>query len=76
MTIDEERFRSVNGHSSLCNCIRSWKGRSIVTRRSCSCGGYGMTFQKATAQAIAELGEINEHNRDAIVRRRNKLLNP
>ena len=71
----EDEFRKRTGHASLCNCVRRWRGRVIITRRECSCGGFGMTVQKATAQAISELGEIEEHNRDAIVKRRDELLN-
>lgn len=70
----EDTWRAASGHDSGCNCVRRWRGRLLVTRRSCSCGGYGITYQKATAQAIAEIGEISESTRNAIVRRRDELL--
>lgn len=74
-TESEEHFRQRTGHASLCNCVRSvGRGAPKVTRRSCSCGGYGMTFQKATEQAISEIGEITEETRDAVVKRRDELL--
>lgn len=71
---DENTWREGTGHSSLCNCVRIHRGRLIVTRRKCTCGGYGMTFQKATQQAIDEIGPIEERTRDAIVKRRDELL--
>mgnify|MGYP001603707684 CR=1 FL=1 len=71
---DEDAWRKSTGHSSGCNCVRRWRGRLLVTRRNCSCGGFGMTFQKATAQAIAEIGLIEEHTRNAIIKRRDELI--
>lgn len=70
----EQQFKLRTGHSSLCNCVRDYRGKLVVTRRQCSCGGFGMTLQKAMQQAIGELGPITEINRDAIVRRRDELL--
>ena len=71
---NEDAFKNATGHSSGCNCVRRFRGRLLVTRRTCSCGGFGMTFQKATDQAIAEIGPLEENTRWAIVRRRDELL--
>lgn len=71
---NEDAWRAATGHSSVCNCVRTFRGKLLVTRRECSCGGFGMTAQKAITQAIAEIGPIKEHTRDAIVKRRDELL--
>jgi hypothetical protein len=71
---NEDAWRMATKHSSGCNCVRRFRGQLIVTRRECSCGGFGMTMQKATDQAISEIGPIEERTRDAIVKRRDELL--
>lgn len=45
-THTEEQFKNKFGHSSLCNCIRRWRGRLIVTVRSCDCKKYDEKGEK------------------------------
>jgi len=36
---DEKRFRDNFGHASTCNCIRQFRGKTIInTMRKCDCG--------------------------------------
>ena len=65
----EERFKEAYGHSSLCNCIRKYRGRYIVTRRTCSCGSDAMTREKAYKIATDELGEMTKENHAQVVAR-------
>ena len=69
MTKTELDFQKQYGHYSLCNCIRRFRGRLIVTRRKCDCGYTGMTHEKAYTQAIAELGHMTSENHRAILQR-------
>jgi hypothetical protein len=50
---DESKFREATGHSSLCNCVRRWRGRLIVTRRECDC-----KTLKATTKGKAAMTDI------------------
>lgn len=72
-SVGEIKFREQYGHSSICNCIRRWRGRSLVTRRMCDCGYSGMTRKKAFNQAVQELGELSSENHVAIVTRVQEL---
>ncbi len=65
----EQRFIDAYGHSSTCNCIRLFRGRDIITRRSCDCGTLIMTHEKAYNQAVSELGEMTENNHTQIIER-------
>ena len=72
----EDKFRERYGHGSLCNCIRRWHGKYLVTRRSCDCGSSVMTHGKAIAQAEAEIGDLCAETQKQIVARVKELLTP
>jgi len=40
LTKGEIAFQKKYHHRSLCNCIREWRGKIIVTNRKCTCGGW------------------------------------
>jgi hypothetical protein len=77
MDMEEDKFRKIYGHSSLCNCIRLWKGRYYVTRRRCDCGvplkSWADRRAETFAQAQAELGELCADNLKAIQARIKEL---
>ena len=55
MTVNhaEQHFRYCFGHASLCNCIRRWKGRYIITRRTCNCEKLG--YVKTQGNSLYEI---------------------
>ena len=67
--MNETEFKRCFGHGSMCNCIRKWRGRYIVTRRTCDCGSTAMTRDKAYKQAVDELGPMTAENHQAITNR-------
>ena len=40
LTKGEKAFRCKYGHASLCNCMRKFRGKWIITRRKCTRGGW------------------------------------
>jgi len=69
----ERKFRDAYGHASLCNCMRRFRGRYIITRRSCNCGSDAMTREKAYKIATDELGEMTKDNHKEIASRIKEL---
>jgi len=63
--ITEERFRKCYGHSSLCNCVRRFKGAITITRRTCTCqrhDGSGNELKPHTHE-IDQMAELFENYR-------------
>lgn len=70
----DAEWEAAMGHKYWCNCLRRWRGRTIVTRRQCTCGTASMTHEKAVAQAEAEIGAISAETQSAIVTRVKQLI--
>lgn len=41
----EQVFREAAGHSTICHCVRRVRGKLVVTRYSCNCGGKEANYE-------------------------------